>query len=173
MSISRSLKLQFLQQRCLNTRAYQFRRLDFSKRRRNEDDAADAPNVQPQKLSLLAELFPEETTKDVDRRQKDREVPRLPLPEVDEFFEEFQDELGPGKSRPKRVTNTAATNAFKQHQLAVLVLQIASKSLVESDFRRIAPKGKHIDDWTGPGDILKGGQPTRALEDFFADFMSA
>ncbi|MCJ1261358.1 hypothetical protein MMC22_001222 [Lobaria immixta] len=46
-------------------------------------------------------------------------------------------------------------DSLRQFNLAVLVIRRASKSLVESDFRRIAPKGQHIDDWKGPGDILK------------------
>lgn len=114
--------------------------------------------IKPQKLSLLDELFPEEATTN-DRahpNEKDDTIPRLTLPDVDEFFDELPDDRDDGALHPGEVTKTAAKGAFRQHQLAVLVLEIASKSLVESDFRRIAPKGKHISEWSGPGDILKG-----------------
>lgn len=108
-------------------------------------------------MSLLEELFPEEDTSSGSTSEaKDKDLPRLPLPEVDEFFEDFQDDLDRSKNTSNNVTKTAAANAFRHQQLAVLALQIASKSLVESDFRRVAPRGKHIDEWTGPGDILKG-----------------
>lgn len=115
------------------------------------------PRSQPQRLSLLEELFPGDGYKNkLSSEVKDQELPRLPLPELDEFFEEVPDDLGRNRDRPSKVTQSAAAHAFRHQKLAVLVLQTASKSLIESDFRRVAPKGKHIDDWTGPGDILRG-----------------
>ena len=45
---------------------------------------------------------------------------------------------------------------YRLWDLAILVLSRASSSLLNDDFRRIAPRGHHIDDWKGPGDILKG-----------------
>ena len=114
-----------------------------------------------QKQSLLEELFPEKVRKDGDRCPKSHDdvqnVPRLPLPEVDDLSEGFDHESDRERAQPKRVTKVAAANAFRQQQLAVLSFNTASKSLVESDFRRIAPKGHHIGEWTGPGDILKSG----------------
>lgn len=140
-------------------RSYHSRSPDKSTVRRHSKN--ETSHLPPPKLSLLEELFPEETSANkTTHNGEDENVPRLALPEVDRFFEEFQDELDPYKQRPKKITARANTNAFKQKQLALLVLQIASKSLVESDFRRIAPKGKHIGDWTGPGDILKGALPS-------------
>lgn len=111
--------------------------------------------------SLLEELFPEEVQRDGDRDPKSHDgvqnVPRLPLPEVDDSSERLYHETDRDRAQSKRVTSIAATYAFRQHQVAVLSLNIGSKSLIESDFRRIAPKGQHIDDWTGPGDILQSG----------------
>lgn len=111
------------------------------------------------KLSLVEELFPEEVPKNSHQNSEvyddGQKVPRLPLPEVEDFQEDFEHESDRERSQPRRVTKAAATNAFRQQQLAVLSLEEGSKSLIESDFRRIAPKGQHIDDWTGPGDILK------------------
>ena len=112
-----------------------------------------------QNPSLLEELFPEEVRKKGDQGSDSydyaQKVPRLPLPEVDDTLGRFEHESDRERSQPQSVTKAAAANAFRQQQLAVLSLETSSKSLVESDFRRIAPKGQHIDDWTGPGDILK------------------
>ena len=112
-----------------------------------------------QKLSLLEELFPEEVQNDggQDPNLHDdiENVPRLPLPEVDDLSGGSSHESGRERAQPQRVTKVAAAKAFRQQQIAVLSLDMGSKSLIESDFRRIAPKGQHIDDWTGPGDILK------------------
>lgn len=48
-------------------------------------------------------------------------------------------------------------------QPGVLVLQNASKSFVESDFRRLVPSGQHIKGWKGEGDILKSIPSPRPL----------
>jgi len=88
-------------------------------------------------LSLFEELFPEEVKKHLN--------------EVDD-----EDGYTLGQGRPIGHTESASRAAFRQWNLAVLIIQRASKSLIESDFRRIAPKGQHIEDWKGPGDPLKG-----------------
>ncbi len=114
----------------------------------------------PQKVSLFEELFPEETQKKEDSslniEEKYHDVPRLSLPEIGEGLEEYHDDPDRSRARSEKVTSQATAEAFRQEKLAVLVLQIASKSLVESDFQRVAPKGKHIAHWTGPGELLKG-----------------
>ena len=112
-----------------------------------------------QKVSLFEELFPEETRKrdfTLNIEEKYHDVPRLPLPEVGEGFEENHGDLDRSRVRSGQVASQATAEAFRQEKLAVLVLQIASKSLIESDFRLIAPKGEHIARWTGPGELLKG-----------------
>ena len=107
-------------------------------------------------LSLFEELFPEEATRHLhaDKNNKEQNIPRLLMPDLDQVDEE--DSHTSGKGRPSGLTKSASMAAFRQWNLAILVLQRASKSLNDSDFRRIAPKGKHIDDWKGPGDPLKG-----------------
>lgn len=138
-----------------SSRFHQHRGLRNSELGNNKKKARSGAH--PQRLSLLDELFPEKgsTNKD-DSKTRSKDVPRLTLPEVDDFFEEFDDENNPSGRRSSKVTQGAVADAFRHQKIAVLALEIASKSLIESDFRRIAPKGKHIDDWTGPGDILKG-----------------
>lgn len=138
-----------------SSRFHQYRGLQNSGLGNNKKKAR--PGAQPQKISLLDELFPEKgSTNNNSSRTRSEDVPRLTLPEVDHFFEEFDDENNPSGRRSSKVTQGAVADAFRHQKIAVLALEIASKSLIESDFRRIAPKGKHIDDWTGPGDILKG-----------------
>ena len=115
------------------------------------------PQLPPsQALSLLEELFPDEIQKDGGQtplvHDEVQSVPRLPLPDVNEGGGL---ESGRKSTPPQRLSELAAANALRCKQLAVLSLETASRSLIESDFRRIAPKGQHIDDWTGPGDILK------------------
>lgn len=113
-------------------------------------------NPLSQRPSLLEELFPEELQKDGSQdpnfHDSVENVPRLPLPEVDDLSGGSSHECGRERGQPQRVTTA---KKIRQQQVAVLSLDMGSKSLVESDFRRIAPKGQHIDDWTGPGDILK------------------
>lgn len=155
MVVLRLLKSLSLRSLWVSIPSHQCRNLHHSRVR--SDRRKRIPRSQPQRLSLLEELFPEDGYMNrIGTEVKDQDVPRLPLLEVDEFFEEPQDDLDRSRNRPNKVTKTAAVHAFRHQKLAVLVLQIASKSLIESDFRRVAPKGRHIDDWTGPGDILKG-----------------
>ena len=136
-------------------RAVSFRRVNLSK------------SQSSQKPSLFEELFPEEVRRNGDQNTKSyghvQEVPRLPLPEVDDFLDGFEPESNRETSKSQRVTKAAAANAFRQQQVAVLSLETGSESLVESDFRRIAPKGQHIDHWTGPGDILKSELKKREI----------
>ena len=118
------------------------------------------------KLSLFAELFPEEDYKKAAsaasaasrplKQDVNLTVPPLSLPTVEELLEGFGIQSSSDLPHPKEATKAASNDAYKHRKTAVLVLQCASKSLVESDFRRIAPKGMHIDGWTGPGDILTG-----------------
>lgn len=127
----------------------------------------------PQTPSLLEELFPEEIQGDGGRDPKIyddvQSVPRLPLPEVDDLSEGFYLESDLERAQPNKLTKAAAAaKAFRHQQLVVLSLDTGSKSLVESDFRRIAPKGQHIDDWTGPGDILKSALNQKQLRTHIA-----
>ena len=141
---------------CLRT-LYHSRSLHGSRKRAASFGRVNLSESRPsQKPSLFEELFPEEVRRDGDQDTRFyEEVPRLPLPEVDDFLDGTKHESGRETSKPQWVTKAAAANAFRQQQVAVLSFEIGSQSLIESDFRRIAPKGQHIDHWTGPGDILK------------------
>ena len=122
--------------------------------------ANDAPK-QPSgsQLSLFDELFPEKAVKSSknDRRPEEgmRHVPRLPLPDLEEVTPSPQP-AGIYKVGSQWGESTRKLNAFRKEDMTVLVFRRASKSLDESDFRRMVPKGQHIEEWRGPGDILKG-----------------
>lgn len=109
--------------------------------------------------SLYDELFPEEQaesqTAPTEPDHDSIEIPRLPLSDID-HLDSYSQRSESRKRRTNELTQAAAQGAVKQWNPAVLVLSRASKSLVDADFRRIAPKGRHIGEWTGPGDILKG-----------------
>ncbi|TKA59755.1 hypothetical protein B0A55_11951 [Friedmanniomyces simplex] len=129
--------------------------------RRNGRGAGESPA----KPSLIEQLFPEETKRYEEAQRKAvREIPRLPL---DTF---------PVPARPKRPderldtvksddARPAAALRLEEHlrredasstETTVLVLRNASTNLVEEDFRRLIPQGKHLEGWKlEQGDILK------------------
>lgn len=105
-------------------------------------------------LSLLEELFPEEVQKKRCRSPTEgqQQIPRLPLSTLTEENPEGHNVVRGGKHLEALVERDSS----RQWNISVLVIRRASRSLIESDFRRIAPKGQHIDDWKGLGDILRG-----------------
>ena len=110
-------------------------------------------------MSLLEELFPEEigeaaATDTVDVGEE--VVPRLPLVDFDDEDGFYNDGQNWKHSEGGQVERPNLEDALHEWDLAVLVVSRASKSLTESDFRRLVPRGQHIDEWRGPGDILKG-----------------
>ena len=110
--------------------------------------------------SLFAELFPEAAQKkgslQTQREDTNRTVPPLPLPTIKELLEGVESYSPNHHSHSRATSKAASKDAYKHKKIAVLVLGLASKSLIECDFRRIAPKATHIDGWSGPGDILAG-----------------
>lgn len=112
------------------------------------------PNV-----SLFEELFPEEAAKHSSSGKgfvrKRHDIPKLSLPVVDED-DSFGDEYVRVPTSSTDQDKTLLQDAHRSWDPSFLVLQVASPSLIDSDFRRIAPKGQHISEWTGPGDYFKG-----------------
>ncbi len=117
-------------------------------------------------ISLLEELFPTEAKRYRREREAvqkpEREVPRL-------LLSADMADLDDPRGALKRVSRNQAIlknelrlkrlqhlRNFRRREISVLHLLNASKSLTEEDFRRIAPKGKHVEGWMGEGDILKG-----------------
>lgn len=129
---------------------------ETSKERKNPKDKYK--NAAP-KLSLLEELFPEEVSEAAapDVIDEGEEViSRLPLVDFDDGDDVYDDAQNWKHSEDDRMGGPNPQDALHGWNLAVLALSRASKSLTESDFRRIAPRGHHIDKWRSPGDFLKG-----------------
>ena len=120
-------------------------------------DLIDMP-VQKE-LSLLEQLFPEEAK--IQSRASENsgkiqeELPRLPPPDLDELYESLEDNPGQTQLSTKLKTREATNNALRQQNTTILLLSRVSTSLCDADFRRIVPRGIHIEEWRGPGDILK------------------
>ena len=117
------------------------------------------------RLSLLEELFPSEAKQAYKDSQADNtvsspspcsDVPHLEPPNLDQLLGGYsQGDPGPlvdGNAASKEAT----ARALRHDELTVLVLYGARPDLADDDFRRIVPKGWHIEGWRGPGDILKG-----------------
>lgn len=127
-----------------------------------KEDSQHRKSERPSKtpaLSLFEELFPEEAARqglsENSADQRDKEFPRLPLPEMIEDDGGFEDEYVRGRKLDSETAEAASKDAYRLWNPSILVLHGASPSLDESDFRRIAPRGQHIEKWVGPGDFFK------------------
>ncbi|KAH7317641.1 hypothetical protein BKA65DRAFT_541676 [Rhexocercosporidium sp. MPI-PUGE-AT-0058] len=132
------------------------------------------PQAESEGLSLYEELFPEEALARQTREKKARErLEKLPAfnwavetTELD-MQERKQEEARkqtrekfqtiPGLKFGRRTVQERTVLSAKQEQdesstsrrrASVLVLQACSKTLEESDFYRVGPKGNHIESWT-------------------------
>ena len=105
--------------------------------------------------SLLEELFPEQI-KDRQRLPSERHKQQDPEalfdpPIIDDFQEEFLPKSPPTENSAGEPTLRAALN----DKTTILVLEGGDANLSEVDFRRVAPKGWHIEEWRGREDPLK------------------
>jgi hypothetical protein len=125
----------------------------------NKDDDKQSTENKP---SLVEQLFPEETKRyDEAKAKRQREIPRLPL-EMPEGGQTRTDRVERIAPRSEYESRTAMLKRREMEfqtkagsQTSVLVLQNASKNLTEEDFRRLIPKGEHLDGWRmEQGDIL-------------------
>jgi len=127
----------------------------------NKDDNESKPA--DKKPSLIEQLFPEETKRDHEARaRRQREIPRLPLeimPEGGQTRADRVSRLVPHSNESRRAVQSRREMELRSQadsQTSVLVLLNASKNLTEEDFRRLIPKGQHLDGWRmEQGDILK------------------
>lgn len=123
--------------------------------------SAQQPNVE--KPSLIEQLFPEETKRyDEANEKREREIPRLPL-EMPRQSQTRVDRVHIQDARPAYESRTHMRKRREMElqekagsQTSVLVMLNASKNLTEEDFKRLIPKGEHMDGWRmEQGDILK------------------
>jgi hypothetical protein len=113
-------------------------------------DLARSPLVEVDTGALLAELFPQEASKQMPRDVQAIElpVPRLPLP-----IEESERLITYREGAPKRVE--LVPPGRWRDIMTVLELQSGNVSLTEDDFRRLTPKGKHMKEWSVGGEFTK------------------
>jgi hypothetical protein len=125
----------------------------------NKDDDEKPTEKKP---SLIEQLFPEETKRDHEAGRRQREIPRLPLEIMPEGGRSRADRVA--RLAPQSKESMRAVQARREmevrsqadSQTSVLVLLNASKNLTEEDFRRLIPKGEHLEGWRmEQGDILK------------------
>ncbi|RMZ13101.1 hypothetical protein D0860_02692 [Hortaea werneckii] len=122
----------------------------------------EAQNGGAQKPSLMEQLFPEETRRyEEARRHAAREIPRLPLdtppsaPEREEMTLSIHGLDGLPRAA-RRLQDKFRQDDAISPEITVLVMRNASPNLVEEDFRRLIPQGRHMEGWTlEQGDILK------------------
>ena len=112
------------------------------------------------KLSLLEELFPVEAKRVKrlaaglkDKSPLAKEIDRLHPPEFDDF-QDTKHNFENGQSWP--AVQAASQASMRTDNLTVLVHYGASPDLVDTDYQRVVPRGTHIGEWRGLGDIVKG-----------------
>ncbi|KXS95540.1 hypothetical protein AC578_6992 [Pseudocercospora eumusae] len=137
------------------------------------------------KPSLVEQLFPEESKKYQDTLKLElkpsREIPRLPL----DLAESESPQIAPAARSRKHDNKTFWQRKLEAERLAtapgtsVLVLRNATKNLTEDDFRRLIPRGKHIEGWTLEQGHIQQVIPRRHIDtlahatDYYILFSSA
>ncbi|KAM0153225.1 hypothetical protein ACHAPG_007191 [Botrytis cinerea] len=149
------------------------------------------PPIKPP-TSLFEELFPEEQQKPPSssppsKRFKPPPPPRFPkLPTFDwtsniETFDEAEVRRRAAEKERKdwnivgKERGSEEEDAVQRREASVLILNCASKTLEESDFFRLSPKGEHIEGWTsGIIKIIPGRDPQtlESLGHYFILFSS-
>jgi hypothetical protein len=129
---------------------------------RVRDDQGIIKTATAKKPTLIEQLFPEESKQyEESLRQAPREVPRLPFekapPEgIRDRHLESSDVLPAQSPAASRLIKQLKKQDEQDPQITVLVLRNASKNLLEDDFRRLVPKGQHVEGWSlGHGQFLK------------------
>lgn len=102
--------------------------------------------------TLLDELFPEAHPPAVPSHPSEKEdkYPKLDLPEPDSLVRRaFVD-------RPKTLKEQVVGSFMNSgEKITLLQLEHCSTALAEIDFRRLIPKGQHIEDWNRGGEFYK------------------
>ncbi|ORX99543.1 hypothetical protein BCR34DRAFT_547461 [Clohesyomyces aquaticus] len=118
--------------------------------------------------SLFAELFPEVSSyiqpDHPATTQTEKSYPKLQLPADEEKLVRRKFSNEPPSPRQRMITNLQA----RGEDTTVLQLLHCSTELDESDFRRLIPKGRHIQGWVRDGEFYKiiPGRDPLTLERF-------
>lgn len=129
---------------------------------RRKGAGSERKTVETKQPSLIEQLFPEETRRyEEAQRKAAREIPRLPLETYTPVADRRQTrehevrDASRSDTARRREEHMRREDALSSHT-TVLVLRNASTNLVEEDFRRLIPQGKHMEGWTlEQGDIIK------------------
>ncbi|KAI1540911.1 hypothetical protein PtrCC142_004714 [Pyrenophora tritici-repentis] len=121
-------------------------------------DGGNAPNVSSKpagssdelsEQSLLEELFPEANSTAEPQYKEERDHPRIEPPTNPILRPSF---VGRTQTLREKVVESFQKQG---EQITALQLTNCSTQLTEADFRRVVPKGKHIEGWRRDGDFLK------------------
>lgn len=110
----------------------------------------DSSSERSSEQSLLEELFPEASSYVQPHYTRRNPYPKLELPSSTPLVRRV------GLDPPVSVRDALATGLQKRMEsISVLQLLHCSTELTEADFRRIIPKGKHIQGWANDGEFTK------------------
>jgi hypothetical protein len=147
----------------------------FSPDSKSRDAQSDR---EPSVLSLFEELFPEESEtkwraaerrEEAERREQSQRLPAFPWWKTGQrdMSEHVDRDAGLHKKRENgfreekpsgylslRKAEEGGSRSRTREEPSVLILNSATKTLEESDFFRLGPKGEHIEGWTSG--IIKG-----------------
>lgn len=150
---------------------------------------SESRNVQsdqkPSVISLFEELFPEESEtkrraaerrEEAERREQSERLPAFEWwktgqrdmnEHVNRDAKSKKRKNGFRKEQPSgyqslRRTEEGGSRSWTREEPSILVLNSAAKTLEESDFFRLGPKGEHIEGWTSG--IIKGRLYSRMFE---------
>ncbi|KAH8732153.1 hypothetical protein GQ44DRAFT_697171 [Phaeosphaeriaceae sp. PMI808] len=102
-------------------------------------------------LSLLEELFPEVNPSSPSKPKEKRDhYPKLDLPESRGLVR--QELVDRPQTRREQITESFQNSG---ENITVLQLEHCSIELIEADFRRLIPKGRHIETWNRDGQFYK------------------
>ncbi len=115
------------------------------------------PQAQYTPLTLSDLLFPEEAKQRAEairlKARQERQIPRLSLEEAPSPLQKPR--MGGNEKREAELHMQSLCMDYPQK--SVVVLRSVSRALVEEDFRRVSPRGTHIEGWEQKlGSILKG-----------------
>ena len=164
MLLTRSLPPQFLLPAWGTRPLYKALQRAYSSDERNRPKWPSPP-PSPQTNSLFDQLFPEERSEEDDERGSKSRLPAFEWDEPGFVFREpairkeqmeHKHRLGPLRQLLQDQGKPSHEDQWDRHTETshVLILNCASKTLEESDFFRVSPRGDHIEGWTRG--ILKG-----------------
>ncbi len=115
--------------------------------------------------SLFEQLFPDQQQQPEVPQEQPQQVPRLPTDPINPISTTDSHDTSRRDRSENYYLSPKAKDRFREvaneelpfgPEVSVLVLRNASKNLVEDDFRRLIPRGRHMEGWRlEQGDIMK------------------